>query len=382
MGSTMLLKALPFTLCYTLVPLIVLAALYGGWWIAAPFAWGWFCVAVLDRVMGLNTDNMDPGTEDSVLFWHKLVVWCWVPTQAILVVWCIWQVTEPGLLSMWEQVGVMASLAAASGGIGINFAHELVHQRSRWERYAGESLLVSVAYGPFATEHVFGHHVTVGTPADPVSARKGEVFYVFLIRAIVGTFTSAWALDRDRLARRGLSVWHRTNPFWRYMIGMAIYVLIAYAIAGWWGVALYFMQSFVAIFQLEAVNYVEHYGLTRKFLDNGKFERVQPRHSWNAAHTVSNWMLINLQRHSDHHYRPDRRFPLLQHHSWESAPQLPMSYPVMISAALTPPIWFWMMDRRVDRWRAKFYPEIADWSAYENGTIGQEGRAAATAQPA
>ena len=106
------------------------------------------------------------------------------------------------------------------------------------------------------------------------------------------------------------------------MLGAAEWMAFCFWLAGWWGIALFGIQCFMAIYQLEAVNYVEHYGLTRKYLGNGKFERVQTHHSWNASHKVSNWMLINLQRHSDHHFRPDRRFPLLQHHSWQDAPQL------------------------------------------------------------
>lgn len=321
---------------------------------------------------GLKTDNMDPATRDDLLFWHKLVTWTWIPLQICLIVFVLWQITLPGHLSTSEAIGVALGLGVATGGVGITFAHELAHQRNRWERWGGELLLSSVAYGHFATEHVYGHHITVGTPKDPVSARKGENFYSFFVRAVFGTFISAWKIAAQRLARKGLPIWHRTNPFWRYGAGTAVFVAYAFWLAGPWGLALFGLQCFMAIYQLEAVNYVEHYGLTRRYEGSGKFERVQPRHSWNAAHTVSNWFLINLQRHSDHHFRPDRRFPLLQHYSWQEAPQLPCGYAVMIAAALNPPIWFRIMNRRVDRWREKFYPDITDWSAYDQGTIGHE----------
>lgn len=368
----MFFKALPFALSFTFVPLIVLAALNGGWWIAAPFAWGWVCISLLDRVMGLNTENMDPATADELLIWHKRITWYWVPVQICMIVFCLWQATLPDHLGPWEAVGVMAGLGVATGGVGINFAHELAHQRNRWERWAADLLLVSVAYGHFATEHVYGHHITVATPKDPVTARKGENFFFFFVRAIFGSLISAWKIDAARQQRRGKPVWHASNPFWRYGFGAALFLAVAYGFGGGWGMALFGVQALMAIYQLEAVNYVEHYGLTREYIGNGKFERVHPHHSWNAAHTVSNWLFINLQRHSDHHFRPDRRFPLLQHYPWEKAPQLPFSYPIMIAIALSPPIWFWVMDKRVERWRKKFYPEISDWSAYDNGTIGRE----------
>ncbi|MEM7190499.1 MAG: alkane 1-monooxygenase, partial [Pseudomonadota bacterium] len=339
----MLLKALPFSISFTFIPLVALAAANGGWWIAAPFVWGWFAIGLLDKVVGLDTENMDPSTRESMLFWHKLVTWAWLPGQIALIAYVFWQFSIPGHLSTGEAIGVALGLGVATGGIGITYAHELVHQRNRWEKWAGEALLVTTTYGHFATEHVFGHHITVATPADPVSARRGESLYAFMLRAVPGSLISAWKIDRDRLIKRKLPLWHRSNPFWRYGLGAAACYAFAFAMVGWWGVALFAIQSAMAIFQLEAVNYVEHYGLQRQYKGNGKFERVGPHHSWNASHRFSNWLLINLQRHSDHHFRPDRRFPLLQHYSWSEAPQLPLGYALMIAIATNPPLWFWVM---------------------------------------
>ncbi|MEM7743406.1 MAG: alkane 1-monooxygenase [Pseudomonadota bacterium] len=368
----MFLKALPFFVSYITIPLVALAATFGGWWIALPFFWGWVAVTLLDRVMGLNTKNMDPATEGKLLTWYNMVTWSWVPLQTVLFLYAMYQMTIPGHLTTGEGIGVALGLGVATGGVGITFAHELSHQRNKWERLAGDYLLTMVGYGHFATEHVYGHHITVGTPQDPVTARKGESFFAFFVRAVVGTIVHAWQIDRERLAKRGRPLWHHTNPWWRYMGGLAFWLGICYALGGTWGLALFGFQAFMAIYQLEAVNYVEHYGLTRRYLGNGKFERVGPQHSWNASQSVSNWFLINLQRHSDHHYRPDRRFPLLQHYPWKEAPQLPFGYALMIFFAVNPPIWHRVMDARVDRWRKEFYPDITDWSAYDNGTNGRE----------
>jgi len=145
------------------------------------------------------------------------------------------------------------------------------------------------------------------------------------------------------------------------------FLSVAWFLGGWWGIALYLMQSFVAILQLEAVNYVEHYGLTRKHLGGGKYEHTKPRHSWNSSHSLTNLLLINLQRHSDHHYKPDRRFPLLQTYDEDEAPQLPYGYPLMVLLAMVPPLWFRVMNRRVKGWRKQFYPEINDWTLYKAG---------------
>jgi alkane 1-monooxygenase len=134
-----------------------------------------------------------------------------------------------------------------------------------------------------------------------------------------------------------------------------------------WGLALFVFQAFIAVWQLELTNYVEHYGLTREHLGDGRYEPVKPRHSWNAAQTASNWLMINLQRHSDHHFKPDRRYPLLQTYGEDEAPQLPLGYPMMTAIAMFPPVWRRVMNPRVRDWRKRFYPHIRDWVAYEQG---------------
>jgi alkane 1-monooxygenase len=141
------------------------------------------------------------------------------------------------------------------------------------------------------------------------------------------------------------------------------------AVGGWTGLGLFLFQALIAVWQLELTNYVEHYGLSRKHLGDGRYEPVRPRHSWNASHTATNWLLINLQRHSDHHTKPDRRFPLLQTYGADEAPQLPMGYPAMTLLAMVPPLWRRRMNPRVRAWRRQFYPEITDWTDYNRGTL-------------
>jgi alkane 1-monooxygenase len=170
------------------------------------------------------------------------------------------------------------------------------------------------------------------------------------------------------LARKNLPWHHKSNPFWQYFGLQAGFLLLAGLIGGWWGVFLFATQAFWAVFQLELVDYVEHYGLTRKHLGDGKYEHVLPRHSWNATQKASNWLLINLQRHSDHHYKPTRRFPLLQTYGDDEAPQMPYGYPVMTMIALVPFAWKKVMHPHVREWRARHYPEIKDWEPYKTAS--------------
>lgn len=161
----------------------------------------------------------------------------------------------------------------------------------------------------------------------------------------------------------------RRNPFWLYGALQGGMLVLALALGGWVGLALFAFQAGVAVWQLELVNYLEHYGLTRRHLGGGRYEHVRPHHSWNAAHKASNWFLINLQRHSDHHFKPDRRFPLLQTYPEDEAPQLPYGYPLMAAVALAPPVFRRIMNRRVRAWRRRWYPDITDWTPYDKGTL-------------
>ena len=211
-----------------------------------------------------------------------------------------------------REWALFAALGILSGTIGINYAHELMHQRNRAERWLGDILLAMVLYSHFRSEHLLVHHRYVGTPRDPVTARYGEGFWRFLPRVLRQNRSRRSGPRPRLLARAGRPWWDRRNPFWRYAALQAGFAALALAIGGWWGLFLFATQAFWAVVQLELVNYVEHYGLTRRHLGGGRYEPVLPHHSWNADHRASNWLLINLQRHSDHHVKPDRRFPLLQ----------------------------------------------------------------------
>ena len=296
--------------------------------------------------------------------WYRAITVIWFPVQFVLLCWLLWYVPQADHLDTVEKIGVFFGIGVISGAVGINYSHELMHQNSRLERWLADLLLASVLYSHFRSEHLRVHHLWVGTPRDPVTARYNEGFHRFFPRVLVQCLMSAWSAESAMLARRGLRWWNRTNPFWRYAGLQGGMCLLALGLGGWAGLGLFMVQAAVAIWQLELVNYIEHYGLTRRHLGDGRYEHVLPRHSWNATYKASNWLLINLQRHSDHHYKPDRRFPLLQTYDEDEAPQLPMGYPVMTIAAMIPPLWKRVMNPRVREWRRRFYPDITDWHPY------------------
>lgn len=356
-----LISALPFWLSLTLVAVVINAAWFGGWSLALIPVYGFLLMTLLDALSGLNTDNPDPnGNHD--LFWYKLITWIWLPLQLAVVFSCLWWVTRTDHLSPREGLYLMMGTGVVSGAIGIVYAHELFHQKNRFERRLGEWLMTSVLYGHFVTEHLHVHHTYVATPRDAATARYNESFFAFFPRVLFGSFLSAWRVEAGRQKKRGKPVLALNNPFWRYIGGGIFFLLVAYLIGGRTGVGLYALHAFIAVLQLEQINYIEHYGLTRKHLPNGRYETVSPRHSWNAAHRFTNYLLINLQRHSDHHIKPDRRFPLLQNYDETEAPQLPFGYPMMVLISYNPWVWRKVMNPRVRRWRSMYYPEQIDWS--------------------
>ena len=359
-------SALPFWVSLGFLPLIALSAGLGGWWFLLPVAYGWWAFTLIDFVTGLDTSNPDPEAPLADLAWYRLITLIWFPVQIGVIYGTIWWLGAHGGHNFWEDLGVMFGVGVMSGVIGIVYAHELMHQKPRIERWLADLLLASVLYSHFRSEHLLVHHRYVGTPRDPVTARYNESFVSYFWRVLRNCPPSAFRAEAAMLARKGLPWWHRSNPFWRYAALQLAMLGTSYVLAGPWGLALFIWQGFVAFWQLELTNYIEHYGLTRRHLGEGKYEPVQPHHSWNAAHKASNWLMINLQRHSNHHTRPNRRFPLLQTYSEAEAPQLPFGYPALTTLAMFPPLFRRYMNPKVRAWRQQFYPDIDDWTEYTN----------------
>lgn len=360
-------SALPYWVSLLLLPLVGLSVFYGGWALVLPPAGAWWLYALLDAAVGRNSDNPDPDTPERALFWYRFITWLWLPVQLLLIYGTLWVVTHTDHLAPLEKLGVFFGVGVLTGSVGIVYAHELLHQANRAERWLADILLATVLYSHFRTEHLLVHHPWVGTRRDAVTARYNEGFHRYFLRVLGAGLPSAWNAETALLARKGRRPFDSSNPFWRYVALQILALSAAFAVGGWAGVGLFLVQALVAIWQLEMTNYVEHYGLTRKYLGDGKYEPVRPHHSWNADQRMSSWLLVNLQRHSDHHTRPARRYPLLQTYPDAEAPQLPFGYTAMGFVAMVPPAWRRVMNPRVRKWRSDHYPEITDWTPYKRG---------------
>jgi alkane 1-monooxygenase len=337
----LLVPLLPF-MAWGLVELTGLGLL---WFWGPIFVFG--VMPVLDTLIGKDSSN----PPDSVLKWleqDRYYRWCtflFIPLQFVALVGGAWLLASGGL-SLVEQVGLALTLGCVNG-IGINTAHELGHKRASLERWLSKIALAPTGYGHFFIEHNRGHHVRVATPEDPASSRLGESFYAFWPRTVRGSFRSAWELEGERLARTGHGPWTLRNDVLNAWLMTA--VLFGALALAFGPVVLPFLvlQAVFGFTLLEVVNYLEHYGLLRQKRDDGsgRYERTRPEHSWNSDNVSSNVLLYHLQRHSDHHAHPMRRFQALRH--FDEAPELPSGYATMIVLAAIPPLWRRVMDPRV-----------------------------------
>lgn len=340
------------------------------WWLLSPaiplvftgsmlaFVWigQWWCLLlapvvihvvlpVLDRVFGEDFSNppesaVAPLEQD---LFYRALVWAYVPLQAIGTVLGAW-IAATHALPAWGYAALVFTVGGING-IGIGTAHELGHKKETLDRWLSKIALAPCAYGHFFVEHNRGHHQRVATPEDPASARMGEGFWAFLPRSVWGSLQSAWVLERERLNKQGHKAWHPHNHNLQAW-GLTLLLYGGFvAWLGWMVLPFLVLQAAYAVSMLEVVNYVEHYGLLRQRDASGRYVRCEPEHSWNSNHLVGNLLLYQLQRHSDHHAHPARRYQALRH--FPSAPQLPAGYATMISVAYCPPLWFAWMDPRV-----------------------------------
>lgn len=300
---------------------------------------------ILDLAIGLDSTN----PPDSVLKYlerDRYYRWCtylFIPFQYAGLVFACW-LWSSGELSTLGNVGLALTMGVV-GGIAINTAHELGHKRASSEKWLSRIALAQTGYGHFFIEHNRGHHVRVATPEDPASARLGESFWAFLPRTVLGSLRSAWGIEAERLDRLGRSHWGRHNDIlgaWAMTVALFAALTIAFG-----PVVLPYLliQAVVGFSLLEVVNYLEHYGLLRQRKEDGRYERCRPEHSWNSNNVASNVLLYHLQRHSDHHANPTRRYQALRH--VDEAPQLPTGYAGMIVLAWVPPLWRRVMDHRL-----------------------------------
>lgn len=340
------MRDLKYLLAY-LLPFSAIGALMlqGAWsWSTVVLAFG--ILPVFELFLPRSVVNVPADEEDSRARrrFFDWLLYLNAPLLFGIVAAYLWVVSsaEPG----WaEWLGLTLSTGIVVGSSGINVAHELGHRNDPREQALAKWMLLPALYQHFFIEHNCGHHKNVATDLDPASARPGETVYAFWWRSVSGSWRNAWALEHERLSRDGRPVWSRHNEMLRFSMYQLLWLAGIAAALGGKGLLAAIAVGTVGFLLLETINYIEHYGLRRRHLPNGRPEPVTPAHSWNSDHELGRIFLYELTRHSDHHYKATRKYQILRH--MDESPQLPFGYPASMLLALLPPLWFAVMHPRL-----------------------------------
>ena len=313
----------------------------------APMIEAFLLIPILELFFRPNSSNLSSAEEEMAKEdkSYDMVLYLLVPVIFFL----LWEflISMRETLTFSDRLGRILSMGLICGGFGINVAHELGHRNNKFEQFLSKTLLLSSLYMHFFIEHNRGHHKRVSTKEDPSSARYGENIFSFWIRSVLTGYISAWNIEFLRLKRLNKFKFSLENEMLRFQIIQVLFVSSIYFVFGT-QITIYFLFTAVMGFLLlETVNYIEHYGLQRKININGKYERVQPFHSWNSNHPIGRIMLFELSRHSDHHFNASRKYQILKNH--ENSPEMPTGYPGMMILSLFPPLWFYVMNKRIKK---------------------------------
>ncbi|MEO9871380.1 alkane 1-monooxygenase [Ekhidna sp.] len=328
-----------------------------GWLTYLPLVESFVLIPVLELAYKPDSTNLTKEKEsrrkeDSIYDWQLYIM---VPIQFALLIVFLFSMSEPGL-TLVDQIGRITAMGLMCGVIGINVAHELGHRNTWYEQLMSKGLLLTSLYMHFFIEHNRGHHKNVSTKEDPSSARYGEILYTFWIRSVIFAYLSAWKLEAQRLAKKGKSTFSFQNEMLQFQIIQIVFTVGVGLLFGWVVMGYFILSAVMGFLLLETVNYIEHYGLERN--KKGEvYERVMPHHSWNSDHRLGRIILFELSRHSDHHYIASRKYQILRH--IDESPQMPTGYPGMMILAIIPPLWFSIMNPKIDKMKQVDLAEAA-----------------------
>jgi alkane 1-monooxygenase len=321
-----------------------------GWEVWLPLIYAWVFIPALELALKPDLSNL---TNEEEIFEkdrkiYDLFLYLVVPIQYAAMVMFLFSMRDPNL-AWYDIVGRVWVMGQLCGVFGINVGHELGHRSKKFEQFLAKTLLLTSLYMHFFIEHNKGHHKRVATPSDPSSARYNEPVYVFYFRSIIFSYLSAWRIANVECRKKNKPVFSIHNEMIRFSAMEFAAIATVFYFFGWLITVYFIVAAVIGILLLETVNYIEHYGLQRKQLGDGRYERALPVHSWNSDHLAGRLMLFELSRHSDHHYMASRKYQVLRHH--EESPQMPTGYPGMMLLSLIPPVWFHIMNRRIKKFQ-------------------------------
>jgi alkane 1-monooxygenase len=329
------------------IPITVLIAIYArGVWCYLPAFYAFVIIPIMEELLPIDVtnhpDNVQTKRKANSLFDWMLYIN--IPVVFILLVFALYTVASSAL-SPYELVGLALSTGMLLSTNGINVAHELGHRKNVIDRFLSKLLLMPSLYMHFYIEHNHSHHLHAATSEDPATAKYNQSLYSFWATSSSGQYLNAWKVQMKLLQQHKKSFFDLSNDLlWTGLIQLG-YLSMIYTGLGAKATIFALCTGVVSFLFLETVNYIEHYGLLRLKTKSGRYERVQTIHSWNSNHIVGRIVLYELTRHSDHHYKSSKKYQTLDSHS--ESPQLPFGYTGSMVLAFIPPLWFYIMNKRI-----------------------------------
>ncbi len=319
-----------------------------GWRVWLPLIYAWIVIPLAELFIKPDSRNMSAAEEELAKADknYDVLLYLVVVLQYAALYKFLYAMSHD-VMTWMDIAGRIWVMGLLCGVFGINAGHELGHRVNVFEQTLAKMLLLTSQYMHFFIEHNKGHHKRVATPEDPSSGRYGEWIYGFYFRTIVFSYFSAWHIANNEIRKKRKLVFSLHNEMIQFTLMQIAFVALIFFGFGWLTTLYYLAAASIGILLLETVNYIEHYGLQRKSLGEGKYERAMPIHSWNSDHVIGRLMLFELSRHSDHHYLASRKYQVLRHH--DDSPQMPTGYPGMMILSLIPPAWFYVMNKRIKR---------------------------------
>ena len=348
----MKLRALKYLTVFTAVATGLISITQHGWLTFATPLYAFFLVPLFELFVPVDEKNLSAAEEEMIKNdpIYDFLVYAIVPLQWGMIILYLFTIQDPTLTTI-EIIGRTLSLGVGCGALGINVAHELGHRVNKSEQLMAKILLLSSLYMHFFIEHNRGHHKNVSTDEDPASSRYGESLYEFIPRSMIMGYLSAWKIEARQMRKEGHNVLSIHNEMIQYQLIQAGLLIAIFLIFGLMPMLYFWIAATIGAVSLEIVNYIEHYGLRRKKTGENSYERTMPIHSWNSSHVLGRLMLFELSRHSDHHYKASRKYQVLKH--YEEAPQMPTGYPGMMLLSTIPPLWFYVMHKRIAKLKAE-----------------------------
>ena len=329
------------------IPVVGILGIYlGDFWSFSALLFTFIIIPFLELLLPVDQKNYDQETVSNRLKnkFFDVLLYLNVPIVYGAIFFCLYKITQPGI-SKIEIIGMTLSLGVILGSNGINVAHELGHRKNFFEKILGKFLLIPSHYTHFYIEHNHGHHLHVSTPEDPSTAKYNQNLYAFWFQTVIGTYKKAWEIQKRLNLIDNRSLFSAKNDMFWFTIIQISYLLLIYLLFGFNGFLFVLFAGIVGFLLLETINYIEHYGLKRNQLASGRYERVTEKHSWNSNHVLGRIILYELTRHSDHHFKSQKKYQILEYH--DVSPQMPYGYPTSMVLSFFPPLWFAVMNKRI-----------------------------------